>query len=164
MYYNTLDMILCHGKSNSHQEDSFHQQNGRKFGNKLVKWYMWCTAFCGAITWILRKVDQKYLESSEIWCWRKMEKISWARCVRNEVRQSVKKERNIQHKIQRKKVNRFDHALRKNCIVKHVIEDKIEVRTEVKGSRKRKRKQLLDDLRENTGYRRLKQETLDPTL
>jgi hypothetical protein len=29
----------------------------------------------GAETWILRKVDQKYLESLEICCWRRIEKI-----------------------------------------------------------------------------------------
>jgi hypothetical protein len=28
-------------------------------------------------TWTLVKVDQKYLGSFEMWCWRKMEKISW---------------------------------------------------------------------------------------
>jgi hypothetical protein len=35
---------------------------------KLVKCYIWSIALCGAETWILRKVDQKYLESFEIWC------------------------------------------------------------------------------------------------
>jgi hypothetical protein len=25
----------------------------------------------------LRKLDRKYLESFEMWCWRRMEKISW---------------------------------------------------------------------------------------
>ena len=28
--------------------------------------------------------DQKYLESFEMWCWRRMEKISWTDHVRNE--------------------------------------------------------------------------------
>jgi len=28
-------------------------------------------------TWTLRAVDQKHLESFEMWCWRRMEKISW---------------------------------------------------------------------------------------
>jgi hypothetical protein len=27
----------------------------------------------GAETWTLRKVDQQYLESFEMWCWRRME-------------------------------------------------------------------------------------------
>jgi hypothetical protein len=35
---------------------------------KLVKCYIWSTALYGAGTWTLRKVDQKYLESLEIWC------------------------------------------------------------------------------------------------
>jgi hypothetical protein len=34
-------------------------------------------ALYGAETWALRKLDQKYLEIFEMWCWRRMEKISW---------------------------------------------------------------------------------------
>jgi hypothetical protein len=52
--------------------------------NKLVKCYNWSTALYGAETWTLWKVDQKYLESFEMWCWRRMEKISWTGRVRNE--------------------------------------------------------------------------------
>jgi hypothetical protein len=37
----------------------------------------------GAETWTLRKMDQKYLESFEMWYWRRME-ISWTDRVRNE--------------------------------------------------------------------------------
>jgi hypothetical protein len=49
-------------------------------------------------------------------------------------------------------------------LLKRVVEEKIEVRTEVKGSRGRKRQQLLDDVRERRGYRILKQEALYPTV
>jgi hypothetical protein len=34
---------------------------------KLVKCYIWSIALYGAETWILRKVDQKCLESFEMW-------------------------------------------------------------------------------------------------
>ena len=51
---------------------------------KLVQCYIWRTALHGAETWTLRAADQKYLESFEMWCWRRMEKISWADHVRNE--------------------------------------------------------------------------------
>jgi hypothetical protein len=51
---------------------------------KLVKCYIWSIALCGAEKWTLRKVDQKYLESFAMLCWRRMEKISWTDCVRNE--------------------------------------------------------------------------------
>jgi hypothetical protein len=42
---------------------------------KLVKYYIWSTALYGVETWTLR-ADQKHLESFEMWCWRRMEKIS----------------------------------------------------------------------------------------
>jgi len=44
----------------------------------------------------LWEVDQRYLESFEMWCWRNMEKISWTDHVDNkEVLHTVKEERNI---------------------------------------------------------------------
>ena len=51
---------------------------------KLVKCYIWSIALYGAETWTLRAVDQKHLESFEMWCWRRMENISWTDHVRNE--------------------------------------------------------------------------------
>ena len=65
---------------------------------KLVKCYIW--SFYGAETWTLRTADQKYLESFEMWCWRRMEKISWTDHVRNEeVLLGVSEQRNILHEI-----------------------------------------------------------------
>jgi hypothetical protein len=40
---------------------------------------------CGAENGTLRKVGQKYLKSFEMWCWRRMEKISWTDDVGNGV-------------------------------------------------------------------------------
>jgi hypothetical protein len=60
--------------------------------------------WCG--NWPLRKLDQKYLESFEMWFWRRMEKISWTGRVNNEaVLHRVKEERNILHTIRRRKAN-----------------------------------------------------------
>jgi len=42
--------------------------------------------------------------------------------------------------------------LRRNCLLKQVIEGKIDGRIEVKRRRGRRHKQLLDDLKEKTGY------------
>jgi len=44
----------------------------------------WSIAVYGAKTWTLQKVNQKYLESFEMWCWRRIEKIIWTDRVRNE--------------------------------------------------------------------------------
>jgi hypothetical protein len=46
---------------------------------KLVKCYIWSMASYGAETWRLRAVDQKQLESFEMWCWRRIEKIKIGR-------------------------------------------------------------------------------------
>jgi len=50
---------------------------------KLVKYYIWSMALYGAETWTLRAADQKRLENFEMWCWRRMEEISWNNHVRN---------------------------------------------------------------------------------
>jgi hypothetical protein len=72
---------------------------------KLVKCYVWSKALYGAETWTLRAVDQKHLEIFEMWCWRRMEKISWTDHMRNEdVLLRVKKQRNILHEIRKRKV------------------------------------------------------------
>jgi len=50
---------------------------------KLAKCYIWSIALYGAETWTIRSVDKKHLGSFEMWCWRRMEKISWTDHVRN---------------------------------------------------------------------------------
>jgi len=126
---------------------------------KLVKCYIWSVAFYGAEIWTLRAVDQKHLESFEMWCWRRMEKISWIDHVRNEdVLLRVKKQRNILHEISKRMAKWFGHILCRNCILQWVIEGKIKGGIEVAGRRGRRRRKLLDDLKERRGYSHLKEE------
>jgi hypothetical protein len=75
----------------------------------------------------------------------------------------VKEERNIVHTIKRRKANWIGHILLRNCLLKHVIEGKLEGRIEVTGRQGRRRKQLLDDLKEKRRYWKLKEEALDRT-
>ena len=66
-------------------------------------------------------------EVFEMWCWRRTEKINWTGRVRNEeVMHRVKEERNNVHEIKRRNANWFGHIWRRNCLLKHVIERKIE--------------------------------------
>jgi hypothetical protein len=82
-----------------------------------------------------------------------MEKIIFTDCVRNEeVLQRAEKDRNIPHKIERRKANWIGYILRKNCLLKRVIKGNIEGRIQVMGTRGRKRKQLLDDFMATTRY------------
>jgi hypothetical protein len=91
-----------------------------------------------------------------------MEKISWTDHVRNEeVLLRVKVHRNILHEISKRKANWIGHNLRSNCLLRQVIEGKIKRGIEVTGRRGRRRRKLLDDLKERRGYSHLKEEALD---
>jgi hypothetical protein len=63
--------------------------------------------------------------------------------------------RNILHEIRKRKANWIGHILRRNCLLKQVIEGKIKEEIEVT-RRGRRRKKLLDD--------QLKEKALDRTM
>ena len=89
-----------------------------QFRKKLVKCCILSTALYGVETGTLRAVDQKQLESFEVWCWRRMEKISWTDHVRiEEVLLRDKEQRNILHEISKRKANWIGRILRRNCFL-----------------------------------------------
>jgi hypothetical protein len=121
--------------SNCHRTWIFSTNFGKRlFTRKLdsnlkknaVKFCIRCTALSGAESWTLRKVDQKHVKSSEMWCWRRMGNISWTDRVRNEeVLHRIKEERNILLTIKSRKATWIGHMLRKNCLLQHMIEGKV---------------------------------------
>jgi hypothetical protein len=123
-----VDMKLNSGlswqKQHSTSRRLFTSKLDLNLRKKLVKCYIWSRVLYGVETWTLRKVKQKYLGSFEMWCWRWMEKINWIDRVRNEdvSYYIVKEEKNILHKIKRRKANWIGNILRRNCHLKHVIE------------------------------------------
>jgi len=76
----------------------------------------------------------------------------------------VKEQRNILHETRKRKANWIGHILRRNCLLQRVIEGKKKEWTEVTGRRGRRRRKLLDDLKERRGYYHLKEEVLDSTM
>jgi hypothetical protein len=56
---------------------------------------------------------------------------------------------------------RIGHILRRNCLLKQVIEGKIKGEMEVTRRRGKRHKKLLDDLRDGRGYFHLKEKALD---
>jgi len=76
----------------------------------------------------------------------------------------VKEQRNILHEIRKRKAKWIGHILRRNCLVQRVIEGKIKGGLEVTGRRGRRRRKLLDDLKERRGYSHLKEGALERTM
>jgi hypothetical protein len=60
--------------------------------------------------------------------------------------------------------NWIGHILRRNCLLQQVIEGKMKGGIEVTGRRGRRRRKLLDDLKERRRYSQLKEEALDRTM
>jgi hypothetical protein len=82
--------------------------------------------------------------------------------VRNEeVLLGVKEQRNILHEICKRKADWIGHMLCRNCLLRQVIEGNIKGEIEVTERRGRRRRKLLDDLKEKRGYSHLKEEALD---
>ena len=93
------------------------------------------------------------MASFEMWCWRRMDKIIWTNRVRNEeVLHRVNEEKNIINTIKRRTADRICHIMRRKCLSKHFIEGKIEGIVDVTGRRRRRRRHLLNDLKETKGY------------
>jgi hypothetical protein len=93
-----LNPGLSRQKQHSTKEDSFRQLVEIKFEEEIVKYCIWSLVLSGAETGTPWKVDQKYLENFEMWCWRRMEKINWSDRVRKEEVLYTAKERSTQRK------------------------------------------------------------------
>ena len=94
-----------------------------------------------------------------------MEKISWTNHVRNqEVLLRVNEQRNILREIIKRKANWIGQILRRNCLLQQVIEGKMKGQIEVTRTRGRRRKKLLDNLKDRRGYCQLKEKALDRTM
>jgi hypothetical protein len=100
-----------------------------------------------------------------MWCWRRMEKISWTDHVRKEeVLLRAKEQRNILHEIRKRKANWIGHIMRRNFLLQWVIRGKIQRGIEVTERQGRRRTKLLDDLKERRKFSHFKEEALDRTM
>jgi hypothetical protein len=59
----------------------------------------------------------------------------------------VKEQRNILHEISTRNANWIDHILRRNCLLRQIIEGKIKEGIEQTERRGRRRRKLLNDLK-----------------
>ena len=96
------------------------------------------------IAWLrdltLRQLKRKYLESFEMWRWRRMEKTKQSVKITNEVLEGIGEKRALLNKILHRKPNQIWHNLRINYLIHDAIEGQ---KTEVKGVGRRIT-QLLD--------------------
>jgi hypothetical protein len=80
---------------------------------RLVRTYVWSVALYGCETWTLNKAEEHSLEAFEMWCWRKMERISYVERKTNEdVLRLVNEPRTMLSSIKRRRWKMMGHSLR----------------------------------------------------
>ena len=83
-----------------------------EFRNILVRCYVWSIVLYGSVTWTVRKMEQKCLESCEMWCWRRMKKIKWSEKATNE---------QVLERIGEKRIL-LNSILHRNCLLHDEVE------------------------------------------
>ena len=101
----------------------------------------------GAEAWTLSKVLESKIEAFEMWCFRRIGKISWKDKISNkDVLLKLNTERQLLLDIQKRKIMYFGHIKRKNNILTTALEGKLEG----KRPRGRPRNNWFGDIREWT--------------
>ena len=101
---------------------------------RIMKAYVWSIVTYGAETWTLNKKMEQKLEAFEMWCYRRMQRISWTEHVtNNEVLVQVHEERSLLKTIQRRALSYLGHVLRHDGLVPKILEGRLE------GKRRRSR-------------------------
>ena len=125
---------------------------------RFAKCYVWSVLLYGCESWVIRRIEEKYLESFEMWLWRRMERIKWTDRVRNEeVLRRVGQKRTLLKAIRKRKINWLGHILRRDCLQRRVMEGKIEG----KKGRGRGRMGMLSDIRKGRTYQEMKEDAQD---
>jgi len=119
---------------------------------RFVKCYVWSILLYGAEIWTLKTKHLNRLEAFEMWCYRRMLKISWVNHISNsEVLDRIQTNRELLATIKRRKTAYFGHIMRGNKyeLLQLIVQGKIE------GRRGVGRKQLswLRNIRNWTGIR-----------
>ena len=110
---------------------------------RFLKCYIWSVLLYGSESWTISAEMKRKLEAMEMWCFRRMLKISWTEFVSNEkVLGQVKEEQQILVSITQRQLKFFGHIVRENNLERLVLEGKIDGSR----SRGRQRKKYLDDL------------------
>ena len=117
---------------------------------RLVSALIFPIATYGCETWTLTKSDRKRINSFELWCWRRMLRISWIMKRTNDsVLQEVQPKTRLLCLIQSQMLSFFGHVSRRDgdCLEKVIMQGRVE------GSRKpgRPRTRWIDQIKSVAG-------------
>ena len=81
---------------------------------RAIKAYIWSTLLYGCESWTIGKDMEKRLEAFEVWCWRRMMRVSWTERRTNEsIFEEIGKERELLRTIRRRQMRFLGHVMRR---------------------------------------------------
>ena len=114
---------------------------------KILSCYIYSVFMYGSETWTLTKTLEKKINALEMWCLRRMGRISWKEMkTNNEVCNIMQTKPDLLAKIKTRKLNYFGHIQRHNNVCKMIMEGKVEG----KRARGRQRTTWIDNIRDWT--------------
>lgn len=114
----------------------------------LLMTYVWSIMLYGNETWTIAKTERRRIEAFEMWCFRRMLKISWTDMVSNEeVLERMPVRRTLWSSIKRRRNEWIGHVLRHGGLLGLIIEGCVEG----KNARGRPRMEYMQQIIEDQG-------------
>lgn len=127
----------------------------------LLKTYIWSIMLYGCETWTIAREEMRRIEAFEMWCYRRMQKISWTdRITNEEVLEKVSERKSMWKSIQKRRNELIGHILRHDGLLLLILEGVIDG----KNHRGRPRLQYISQIMEDQGcnsYQELKRKASD---
>ena len=115
---------------------------------RAIKTYVWSTLLYGCEAWTVSREMERRLEAMEMWCWRRMMRVSWTERRSNEnILESIGSEREMLKVMGRRQMAFLGHIMREDGL------ENLTVTGRIAGgrSRGRPRKKYLDRMKEMIG-------------
>ena len=117
---------------------------------RFVKCYVWSVLMYGCETWTMSQADEKRLQATEMWLWRRVLKVSWTERVTNEdILLRVGAKRELVSSVRKRQMRFLGHVMRQQELENLSLTGKIEG----KRPRGRPRQKYMDGIVRATGGR-----------
>ena len=81
---------------------------------RVIKTYVWATLLYGCESWTINKGMEERLEAFEMWCWRRMMRVSWTERRSNEsILDEIQRSREMMKGIRKRQLGFLGHVLRR---------------------------------------------------
>lgn len=129
----------------------------------MLKTYVWSVLLYGCETWCISDSDRNKLDAFEMWCYRRMQKISWRDHISNEaVLKGVGEIRSLDASIRHRRAQWLGHLIRHENIARTMLEGTIEGENKRGRPRREYLSQILHDMH-CTSYQQMRRLAEDRT-